>query len=169
MNYSNGIKLVPIVSEEQIHKMCKMANRIWSEHYSPIIGMEQVEYMLNKFQSPESINRQMIIENYRCYFLNFRGIDAGYVMFKIENNAMFLSKIYIDKQYRGQKVGKNAVDFLADYCVEYDIDKIWLTVNKNNHSSIAAYEKMGFEKTDEQIMDIGMGYIMDDYIMEKRI
>ncbi len=169
MDFTSGIKLVPIVSEEQIRKMCKMANKIWNEHYSPIIGFEQVEYMLNKFQSPETVNRQMIIENYRCYFINFRGIDAGYVMFKIGNNSLFLSKIYIDSQYRGQKLGKSVIDFLVDYCEEYELEKIWLTVNKNNVGSIAAYEKMGFEKTHDQVVDIGKGYVMDDFIMEKII
>ena len=41
-----------------------------------------------------------------------------------------------------------------------------MTVNRNNTGSVAAYEKMGFQKVREQVAEIGGGYVMDDYIME---
>ena len=46
---------------------------------------------------------------------------------------------------------------------------IELTVNKYNSGTIAAYEKMGFEKVRPAVFDIGGGYIMDDYIMKKSL
>ena len=44
-----------------------------------------------------------------------------------------------------------------------------LTVNKGNTDSIAVYLKSGFVVREEAVFDIGSGYVMDDYVMEKRL
>jgi RimJ/RimL family protein N-acetyltransferase len=49
------------------------------------------------------------------------------------------------------------------------LNKIALTVNKNNVNSIKAYEKMGFKNVGSVVQDIGSGYVMDDYKMEKTL
>ena len=49
-----------------------------------------------------------------------------------------------------------------------DSKKWYLTVNKYNSSSIEVYKKRGFEITDAAVTDIGSGFVMDDYIMEKQ-
>ena len=46
---------------------------------------------------------------------------------------------------------------------------ISLTVNKHNSNSIEAYKKMGFEIIRPMVTDIGSGYVMDDYYMEKKL
>jgi ribosomal protein S18 acetylase RimI-like enzyme len=46
---------------------------------------------------------------------------------------------------------------------------IWLTVNRYNDATIAVYEKKGFRTVRTQVADIGNGFVMDDYIMEKEI
>ena len=44
-----------------------------------------------------------------------------------------------------------------------------LNVNKYNTKSIAAYRKSGYEVIDTVVADIGRGYVMDDYIMQKQL
>jgi ribosomal protein S18 acetylase RimI-like enzyme len=56
---------------------------------------------------------------------------------------------------------------LEDLCRRDGLPKIWLTVNRNNSNSIKTYESLGFVKSRTQIADIGEGFVMDDYIMEK--
>ena len=46
---------------------------------------------------------------------------------------------------------------------------MYLTVNKGNDLGIRAYLGTGFRTIDAVETDIGNGFIMDDYIMEKRI
>ena len=86
-----------------------------------------------------------------------------------EENKMFLSKLYIKKEFRG----RGAARLMLENCVlrakENELDEIYLTVNKNNLSSVAAYEKMGFVNSESVISDIGNGYYMDDYIMRLRL
>ena len=38
-----------------------------------------------------------------------------------------------------------------------------------NSGSLRAYEKMGFHKVRSLVIDIGGGFVMDDYELEKRV
>jgi len=80
---------------------------------------------------------------------------------------LFLSKVYILKNKRGLGIGKIAFQFIETKAGENHCKKISLTVNRNNLNSIKAYERAGFQNTGELIQDIGHGYVMDDYSMEK--
>ena len=150
-------------SKEDIQRLSKLAKTIWTEHYTDIIGPEQVEYMLRTLQS------SMADEGYQYYFLRSDGEDAGYVAIEPEEGRLFLSKIYIDKSFRHRGFAAETIRFLENACRKNGWKSIWLTVNRHNTGSIAAYERLGFVKTREQVSDIGEGYVMDDYIMEKKI
>ncbi|HJK07257.1 MAG TPA: GNAT family N-acetyltransferase, partial [Methanocorpusculum sp.] len=84
-----------------------------------------------------------------------------------KNHAMFLSKIYIRKKFRGRSYSRTTMNFIADLCRDNGLSMIYLTVNKQNLSSIAVYEKLGFVRARELVTEIGNGFVMDDYVMEK--
>ena len=79
---------------------------------------------------------------------------------------MFLSKLYIKKDYRHKGIGKEAFLKIIDIAKEKKYKKIRLTVNKNNKNTINAYLKYGLKIAYEDITDIGHGFVMDDYIMD---
>ena len=60
-------------------------------------------------------------------------------------------------------------DFAAILARERGLDALYLTVNKHNEMAIRAYKAKGFEVIDAVETDIGDGYIMADYIMEKKL
>ena len=150
---------------EQIEKLGKV---IWREHYTPIIGTEQVEYMLHKFQSVSAIESQ-ILEGFEYYSLYIKEHVVGYLSFVKKEDSLFLSKFYLSKKERGKRIGKFALEFVVDKASVLGVKKISLRVNKYNSIAIKAYEKMGFETIDSIIMDIGNGFVMDDFVMVKTI
>jgi len=145
-----------------------LASKIWTEHYTPIIGSNQVEYMLKKFQSVLAIENQ-IAEGYEYSTLYFDEIPVGYISIIKRENVLFLSKIYILSSARGKGIGKFAMNFIEQKARELKLASITLTVNKNNVNSIKAYEKMGFKNRGVQIADIGNGFVMDDFLFEKKL
>ena len=148
--------------------LASVAKPRWEEHFTPIIGKEQVKYMLGKFQSAEALLKQM--ENgFFYYFFIYGGETAGYTGIKKDGTSLFLSKIYIKKEYRGKKIAKAAVDFMKGICARDGLTGIWLTVNRHNETAIAAYKAMGFKNQRTQVTDIGGGFVMDDYVMELKI
>ena len=82
---------------------------------------------------------------------------------------MFLSKLYLQQEYRGKKIASKAMEFLVALCRERGLKSIWLTVNKHNDITIAIYQKMGFYEIRQQRADIGNGFVMDDYVMQKDV
>lgn len=145
-----------------------MANTIWHEHYTPIIGAEQVKYMLDKFQSVQTM-RDQINKGYQ-YFLIYSNENAlGYLSFEKRKNVLFLSKIYLVKSERGKGIGRKAMEFVISVAKGLNCAKVSLTVNRFNKNSIRAYENVGFEKKGALVQDIGNGFFMDDYLMEKTI
>jgi len=163
------ISFDPVVTKEQIETVADLAEIVWHEHYDFIIGKEQVDYMIDRFQSVSAMRTQMEQDSYEYYKIISLSGDAGYFAFRREEEVLFLSKIYILKKFRGRNYARKALDFMEGICKESDLKKIWLTVNRNNGTSIKIYENLGFEKIRTQVADIGSGYVMDDFVMEKTI
>ncbi len=153
---------------KQLQNVENLAREIWTEHYTPIIGKDQVSYMLDKFQSVAAICFQ--IDKGMEYFLILdEGDTVGYMGLELRENELFLSKIYVLSSMRGKGIGKKAIVFAAKIARRKKLGKITLTVNKGNLSSIKAYEKMGFINKGSIVSDIGNGFVMDDYKMEKAV
>lgn len=152
-------------TDSDIQNIAILANEIWHQHFIPIIGEAQVEYMVEKFQSYPAIKSQIENDGYEYYQIFSGHTMAGYTGIHQENNALFLSKLYIKKDFRGQHLATKALDFLIQLCKERGLGKIWLTCNKYNSNTLAVYDHLGFVITDEQVADIGNGFVMDDYIL----
>ena len=165
----SGLRFVPVTAPGQIQAVAALAERIWKEHYSSILKPEQIDYMVEKFQSAPAISDQLAHQNYRYYLLNADGADVGYAAVHPGEDALFLSTLYLSREVRGGGYASRTLPFLESLCRQRKLPKIWLTVNRFNSGSIAAYQKLGFETVRTQVADIGHGYVMDDYIMEKPV
>lgn len=162
------IRFIQAENISDIKIIVQLAQLIWHEHYTAIIGSKQVVYMLKKFQSETAIKLQ-IAQGFEYYLIVKNDKPVGYISFKKDNETLFLSKIYLLSQYRAQKIGNQAMNFIEKKAHEMDCKKITLTVNKYNTNTLQIYEKMGFKIIDSVIKDIGNKFIMDDYVMEKNI
>ena len=165
------ITLKQITTPNSILRLESLAREIWTEHYLPIIGQEQIDYMLEKFQSFTAITRQIQCKDYQYYFIVANGSEVGYLGLvpDLVEDRMKISKIYVSKSARGTGAGTAALRFAKDFCQQQGIGKLWLTVNRHNSDSIKWYQKNGFEMVDKVVNDIGKGYVMDDYIMEMSV
>jgi diamine N-acetyltransferase len=163
------IKFSPVLTKDQIGVLAVLADEIWHEHFIKILSIKQIDYMVEKFQSAPAMKEQIENQNYQYFFLEEKGSPIGYIGFKVDENKLFLSKIYILKKHRGSGYASQAFEFLEGLCAGMNLKAIWLTVNRFNQDTIKIYEKKGFEKIRTQVADIGQGYVMDDYIMEKKM
>ncbi len=160
--------IINATTKQQFEAIASLANIIWREHYIPIIGVEQVDYMVKNFQSAEAMFSQFK-EGYEYYMIHYNNQFVGYISIKKQEETLFLSKIYISKEFRGKKIGNSAMKFIEEKALETNCKTISLAVNKFNLNSIEAYKAMGFKIVKEMITDIGNGFIMDDYKMEKLV
>jgi len=160
--------LIEQLNTEDIDAVARLARPIWFEHYSPIIGESQVEYMLNKFQSQQAIASQ-ISEGYQYFQVTFSDKLVGYFSLQERDRAsLFIGKFYLSKNTRGKGIGRSMLAYIESLANELSCQSIDLTVNKNN-PAYEIYLKLGFINQGSAQFDIGNGYIMDDYLMSKSL
>ena len=146
-----------------------MAHEVWNEHYVPLIGQAQVDYMVAKFQSAEAMQGQ-IDSGYEYFQIQLSGRSLGYAAIRHDaaDTRVFISKLYVLAAHRKSGAGRQTLELLERMARERGATRLSLTVNKGN-PSVRAYERLGFKIVDAMVMDIGGGYVMDDYKMEKGV
>lgn len=164
------VSLLPVTSKHDIESLSKLATEIWQQHFTKIIGADQVSYMLENFQSPAALAQQLA-QGVNYYFAEVAGIRAGYLALIPDSKAasLMISKIYVCQLNRGLGIGKTMLDFAEQYARDLNLSQLWLTVNRHNDSTVQWYLHQGFQVVDQVKKDIGQGFYMDDYIMQKPI
>ncbi|MFP4687614.1 MAG: GNAT family N-acetyltransferase [bacterium] len=140
---------------KEIETVAGLARQIWTEHYVPVIGRRQVEYMLEKFQSVPAIKSQ-IEKGYEYYLLLVDGKPAGYLALVGEQkeNRLMISKIYVLRAHRGKGCGTYLLNHVRKRAKKLDIGRIWLRVNKYNDDTINWYKQKGFEIKEEDRKEV---------------
>ncbi len=158
-----------VSNSEQISTVVTLAREIWHEHFPSVITVGQIEYMLGKFLCAPVIQAQ-IQENYEYgLLLDDTGAQGFLAVEPQADHRLFLSKLYVRKQARGAGLASEGMRYMQDLCRAHDLNSIWLTVNIRNDLAVSVYRRLGFEVVDTQAKAIGQGYVMDDYIMEKKL
>jgi diamine N-acetyltransferase len=166
----DSVEFARVTDAAQIEHVAELARVIWSEHYIPIVGRPQIEYMLENVQSAAAIADQ-IEQGWEYYLCLCESGDCGYlaILPQPDEGRMLLSKLYVDSQMRGSGVGCRMLAFAEQQCRRRGLGLLWLTVYRGNADSIAWYERRGFVNAGSFIQDIGGGFVMNDFKMEKRI
>ena len=157
------------VKNADIKELAALASDIWHEYWPSLLSSQQIDYMVDKFQSENAIIRQYQNENYTYYFITESGLNIGYFGISEQQDYLFLSKLYLSKEYRAKGIGTKTFNKVKELAASKNYKEIRLTVNKYNQNSIKAYLKWGFEVIDSVVTDIGSGFVMDDYIMSWKL
>ena len=156
------LSLVP-ATQNDFNQIEELAKDIWPKHYAPIIGLGQVNYMLNKLYSSSALKKQT--EEGQVFYLVMNDASrAGFV--SISNKGQgdyFLHKFYIlqDKQ----NTGVGTLVFHKLFAEMNTPSTIRLTVNRQNFKAINFYFTLGFKIEKVEDFDIGNGYFMNDFVM----
>lgn len=163
------VQLVPVTNATQVADIARMAREVWNEFYVPLIGQAQVDYMVAKFQSAEAMQSQ-IDSGYEYFHIQQSGGNVGYTAIRHDaaDARVFISKLYVLAAHRRSGAGRHTLALIECMARERRATRLWLTVNKGN-PSVQAYERLGFRIVEALVMDIGHGYVMDDYKMEKAV
>ncbi len=140
----------------------QLATSIWNDHYVPIIGQEQVDYMLNWMYDLESLTQQHQKGDI-FYLLESNELDFGFVSITEQGNAQwFINKFYVKTDSQRAGLGTQLFNFILS---QHEVESIRLQVNRENYKAINFYFKLGF--TIEKVADfnIGNGYFMNDFVM----
>jgi GNAT superfamily N-acetyltransferase len=171
------VTLTPVRSPADIQQVADLAQQIWTEHYLPIIGQAQVQYMLGNLQSTAAITTQL--GQGHEYFLvtapaQSPGLDhcvaRAYmdIVCQPETSKLFLSKLYVVAEARGTGIGRKMFDHALKIALQRKLTTLWLTVNKFN-PSLHLYLHWGMLNKGSVVKEIGGGFVMDDFVLEMSV
>lgn len=143
----------------------QLTMQVWPQTYIPIVGEEQVNYMLGRFYSPESLTKQM--QDGHTFIIGYDGGQpvafASYS--EILPQVYKLHKLYIITTQQGKGTGRAMVDHIAATLGALGAKELRLNVNRYNTPARNFYAKTGFQQIAEEDIDIGDGYFMNDYVL----
>lgn len=118
------------------------------------------------YQSSEDIERE-ITGGAQYYFVEAEGQSIGYLAYEIREDYLFISKIYLLNSERGKGISSQLFDWLESQALAEGKNRLHLHVNRDNLQAIEVYQHKGFSVVQSAVSDIGGGFVMDDYFMEK--
>lgn len=162
------VKVVEATTDADLTTIESLARDIWTESYEGIVPRAQTDYMVERFQTAPAL-REQIGKGYTYLIVTVDGVPAGYCGYVPDDKGLFLSKIYISKDYRGSGLSTKLFDRLRVIARTLGKDRVHLTVNRNNAHAISVYEHEGFVGVGTADTLIGEGFVMNDYLMELRV
>lgn len=148
-----------------------LAEATWWPTYTPILSKEQISYMLNLMYSLDTIQSQITNREQTYIILYDSEAPKGFAAYaqRTENKEIYkLHKIYCLPETKGMGFGKALLAEVEKAVTLAGKEILELNVNKYN-PAIGFYERQGFTKIYEEDIDIGEGYQMNDYVMQKKL
>ena len=159
---------IRIANSDDIPLIRELTFNIWPQTYAAIISQQQISYMLEMMYSVDSLQKQMQ-EGSQFIIISNDDDTVGFASYQeIQPSVFKLHKIYILASQQGKGTGKFVMDHIIHDIKKGGATALQLQVNRHN-KAMDFYKRLGFTVVEEADFDIGHGYFMNDYVMEKKI
>ena len=145
-----------------------LAKQVWPQTYEKTLSRAQIKYMMDLIYSPLALQKQMAAGHQFIIIYN-NAIPVGFASFSEVDAAVYkLQKIYVLQNQQGRGTGKFAIGQVIAAVKPKGTTTLRLNVNRFNKAK-SFYERLGFVVIGEEAIDIGNGFVMDDYVMEMKL
>jgi ribosomal protein S18 acetylase RimI-like enzyme len=167
---ADEVRIEPLTAAD-VGPLWVLAREIWYAHYPAIVSTAQIEYMLEQRYNAGVVRAELRRDDLWWDKLMVDGVMAGFASYFLTGapGEMKLDKLYVHPRHQRRGYGGRMIDRACEIARTRGCNRLTLAVNKNNRSAVDAYLKHGFRIADAVVKDIGRGFVMDDYIMEKRV
>lgn len=158
-------------TEADLGSVAKLAGAIWRDHYAGIITTGQIEYMLARGYAHDALKRFVVEPGAGLLLARDGSRLIGFAAYHRVDGAseLKLDKLYVHQDAQRRGVGSRLIARVVAAAMAQKLLALVLNVNKRNLQAIRAYEKNGFVIRESVVVDIGGGYVMDDYVMAKSL
>jgi len=165
-----AVEIIP-ATVEHLPAIAELAGVIWRQHYPGIISHEQIEYMLARMYSLGALREEILSRGIRFERLLVNGNLVGFASFgpTADPGLVKLHKCYLLPELHGCGFGSRLLQHCEREARGLGARQLILTVNKQNTKALTAYQRNGFTVAEAISVDIGGGFVMDDYMMTKNL
>jgi len=153
---------------EDIPLIRELCYKVWPQTFASILSQDKIDYMLEYMYSAASLQKQME-EGSQFIFVYEEDEPVGYAAyFDKGHNIYKLDKIYVLPSQQGKGTGKFVIGYIINEIRQKGATALQLQVHRKNKAR-NFYDKLGFVIIEEKDFDIGQGFFMNDYVMEKQL
>lgn len=165
--------MIRIIKAEEEHftTIRSIALQTWPPTFGDILSREQIDYMLEWMYSIPAIESQVYEKGHTFILAKEEDTFLGYASYQLNYPAegkTKIHKIYMLPSAQGKGIGKKLIDYISGAALSHENRTLSLNVNRNN-KAVDFYKKTGFEIAGSEDISIGRGFLMEDYIMEKKL
>ncbi len=154
-------------TDQHFTEVRAIAKEVWPIAYGSILSQSQLDYMMEMMYSIPALQKQF--EQGHHFILAIEEESpVGFASYEFNYSGTSktkIHKIYILSSQQGKGIGKILIDYITESARKNNQQALVLNVNKNNIAQ-HFYKKLGFEIVQDEVIDIGQGYVMDDFVME---
>lgn len=143
----------------------------WPHTFRDILSKEQISYMIEMMYSTAALTEQTMQKKHQYLIVKDETKNLGYASYELDYKGLSITKIhkiYILPEAQGKGVGKLLMNTITTVAKENRNTSLSLNVNRDN-AAFDFYRNIGFEKVGEENIDIGDGFLMEDFIMNKKL
>lgn len=158
-------------TEDHIFAIQSLSDVIWPHTFGEILTKDQIAYMMDMMYSTESLEKQMYELNHQYLLVEEDGEYLGYLSYELNykgRKTTKIHKIYVLPSIQGRGIGRFFINAVEEIAKENDNNTLSLNVNRYN-KALDFYKRLGFEIVGVEDIDIGNGFLMEDYILNKRL
>lgn len=155
------------LKQDELSIVHEIAHATWPDTFKDILSQEQIQYMLNWMYNLKHLEKQFN-QGHQFYVAEIEGTPVGFIGIEPNHPEIGLTKIhkiYILPNKQGLGIGKNLIEFVKKNALQSKMIGLLLNVNRFN-KAVEFYKAIGFNILFEENIDIGNGYLMEDYVMK---
>ena len=150
-----------------------LALKIWPSTYGEILSKKQLDFMLDKFYDLNYLENLMLVQNQVFLLISQNDTFLGFCAYELnETNSTKdisktkLHKLYVLPETQGKGLGKLLLKQVEKVAILNNNIAVILNVNRYN-KAVQFYNKQDYKIIETVDIEIGNGYLMEDYVMEK--
>lgn len=154
---------------DMVDAVAALARSVWQATYPGLIPQAQIDAMLADRYAPARIRAQLDDPSHAWRVILAEEAPVAFAHAFLEETGCKLDKLYVRPDRQRHGLGASLLGTIETWARAQGAAHLRLQVNRGNAQAIRAYEKYGLCIVESRVFDIGGGFVMDDYVMEKTL
>jgi len=163
--------------ESDIDVLQQLSKKTFSDSFNETNSKQNMDDYLDKEFSLTKLKQQLenpqsefhVVKMNKDQLLGYLKVNYGEAQTEhLPFAALEIERIYVDKEYQGQKIGELLINKAHQVAKSMSINHLWLGVWEHNLRAIKFYQKIGFEEFDRHVFMVGNDP-QTDIMMRKQI